>query len=91
LCLSGNAVCLHIAGLIAVPRILARPEEAALDILKQTATAGSDLANKLAAARSLLPDRVCIPAVGAGGNSQRLGTPASPSANFLQALVGVCQ
>lgn len=39
----------------------------------------------------VLDDRICIPAVGAGGNSQPLGTPGSPSANFLQALVGVCQ
>ena len=39
----------------------------------------------------VLDDRICIPAVGAGGNSQPLGTPGSPSANFLQPFVGVCQ
>jgi cytochrome c peroxidase len=32
-----------------------------------------------------------IPAVGAGGNQQPLGTPDSSSANFLQPLIGVCQ
>jgi cytochrome c peroxidase len=39
----------------------------------------------------VLDDRVCIPAVGAGGNQQPLGTPDSSSANFLQPLIGVCQ
>jgi hypothetical protein len=39
----------------------------------------------------VLDDRLCIPAVGAGGNQQPLGTPDSPSANFLQALAGACQ
>jgi len=36
----------------------------------------------------VLDDRVCIPAVGAGGNTQPLGTAGTPWANFLQALVG---
>jgi hypothetical protein len=40
---------------------------------------------------SVLDDRICIPAVGAGGNSQPLGTQNSPAANFLQGLLGVCQ
>jgi cytochrome c peroxidase len=39
----------------------------------------------------VLDDRLCIPAAGAAGNSQPLGTPGSPSANFLQPLIGVCQ
>ena len=39
----------------------------------------------------VLDDRLCIPAVGADGNQQPLGTPNSPSANFLQALPGACQ
>jgi cytochrome c peroxidase len=39
----------------------------------------------------VLDDRVCIPAVGAGGSQQPLGTPNSSSANFLQPLTGVCQ
>jgi hypothetical protein len=39
----------------------------------------------------VLDDRLCVPAVGAGGNQQPLGTPDSPSANFLQPLTGACQ
>jgi hypothetical protein len=39
----------------------------------------------------VLDDRICIPAVGAAGANRPLGTPGSPSANFLQPLVGVCQ
>ena len=39
----------------------------------------------------VLDDRICIPAVGAGGASQPIGTAGSAAANFLQALVGVCQ
>ncbi len=39
----------------------------------------------------VLDDRLCMPAVGAAGNQQPLGTPNSSSANFLQPLVGVCQ
>ncbi|HEY1911973.1 MAG TPA: hypothetical protein VGG73_13690, partial [Vicinamibacterales bacterium] len=39
----------------------------------------------------VLDDRVCIPAVGSGGNEQPLGTPDSSSANFLQPLIGACR
>ncbi|MGH9141206.1 MAG: cytochrome-c peroxidase [Vicinamibacterales bacterium] len=39
----------------------------------------------------VLDDRICIPAVGAGGTSQPLGTAGSSSANFLQLLVGSCR
>jgi cytochrome c peroxidase len=39
----------------------------------------------------VLDDRLCVPAVGTGGNQQPLGTPDSPSANFLQPLTGACQ